>query len=95
MGLLLPIGKTLPAVIPGINPEHLGAAGGIQSSMQNLGAGLLPAYVVAPIATAVAGVDPVAVATALMVGTGLLVIFSGIFVMMLPKGTNAVDQVQE
>ena len=63
--------------------------------MQNLGAGLLPAYVVAPIATAVAGVDPVAVATALMVGTGLLVIFSGIFVMMLPKGTNAVDQVQE
>lgn len=93
MGLILPIGKTLPAVIPGVKPEHLGAVGGVQSSMQNLGAGLLPAYVVAPLATAFAGADAVAVATALMIGTGCLIIFSGLFMLLLPKGTNAVRAV--
>ena len=87
MGLLLPIGKTLPAVIPGVKPEHLGAVGGIQSSMQNLGAGLLPAYIVAPLAGVFGAGSPVA----LMIGTGCLVIFSGLFMLLLPKGTNAVS----
>lgn len=87
MGLILPIGKTLPAVIPGVKPEHLGAVGGIQSSMQNLGAGLLPAYVVAPMAGMLGGGSPVA----LMIGTGILVIFGGLFMLLLPKGTNAVS----
>ena len=87
MGLLLPIGKTLPAVIPGVKPEHLGAVGGIQSSMQNLDAGLLPAYIVAPLAGVFGAGSPVA----LMIGTGCLVIFSGLFMLLLPKGTNAVS----
>lgn len=52
MGVMLPMGKTLPALIPDVKREHLGAVGGFQSSMQNLGAFLLPAYVVAPICTA-------------------------------------------
>ena len=90
MGLILPIGKTLPAVIPGVKPEHLGAVGGVQSSFQNLGAGLLPAYVVASLAGVLGGGSP----TALMVGTGFLVIFGGLFMLALPKGTNAVSAVQ-
>lgn len=91
MGVILPLGKTLPALIPGVNPEHLGAVGGIQSSFQNLGAWVLPAYVVAPIATQVAGGSPLA----LMIGGGIVVALAGIFILFLPNNTPASVKLDE
>ncbi len=88
MGVILPLGKTLPALIPGVNPEHLGAVGGIQSSFQNLGAWILPAYIIAPIATIVAGGAPLA----LMTGGAIAVALAGIFVLFLPNNTPTTVQ---
>ena len=89
MGVILPLGKTLPALIPGVNPEHLGAVGGIQSSFQNLGAWILPAYIIAPIATIVAGGAPLA----LMTGGAIAVALAGIFVLFLPNNTPTTVQI--
>lgn len=83
MGIILPLGKTLPALIPGVNPEHLGAVGGIQSSFQNLGAWILPAYIIAPIATQLDGGS----SFALMCGGGIAVALAGIFILFLPNNT--------
>lgn len=89
MGTLLPMGKTLPALIPGAKPEYLGAIGGIQSSFQNLGAWILPAYIVAPIAEIYFGGAPMA----LLVGGGIVVFLSGVFILFLPKDTGTVVRV--
>ena len=51
--LIPPMIKSLPALIPGVKKEHLGAVGGVQSTFQNLGNFLVVSYIVAPIATAV------------------------------------------
>ena len=50
MGGVIPIGKTLPGLLPDIRPEHMGAAGGLQSTCQNLGAFIVPSYIVTPLA---------------------------------------------
>ncbi len=49
IGGVLPLAKALPAQLPDISPEHLGAAGGLQSTVQNAAAFLIPTYVVAPL----------------------------------------------
>ena len=50
MGGVIPIAKTLPGLLPDIKPEHMGAAGGLQSTCQNLGAFIVPSYIVTPLA---------------------------------------------
>ncbi|MBX9033752.1 MFS transporter [Gordonibacter massiliensis (ex Traore et al. 2017)] len=91
MGVILPMGKTLPALIPGVRPEHLGAVGGIQSSFQNLGAWILPAYIIAPVATSVAGGTPLS----LMIGGGIAVALAGVFILFLPSDTGTVVKLEE
>lgn len=84
MGIILPMGKTLPALIPGVKPEHMGAVGGVQASFQNLGAWILPAYIITPIATAVAGGSYFA----LMCGGAVIVALSGILILFLPNSVG-------
>ena len=88
MGTLLPLGKSLPALIPNIKEEHLGAAGGIQSMFQNLGAWLIPAYILAPIITSTTGVSNLAY----YVGAGICVLLSGICVLFIPETGTTVEE---
>lgn len=74
IGPLMAICKTLPALLPSVKREHLGAVGGVQSTFQNIGFFLIASYVLSPIAMQV---DP----------TGGLpyyqVIYSGVFVVCI------------
>lgn len=81
MGVLLPMGKTLPALIPDMKPEYLGAVGGIQSSFQNLGAWILPAYIIAPIATAIDGGTTLTI----FIGAAIACAIAGILMFFLPE----------
>lgn len=49
VGGVLPLAKALPAQLPDISREHMGAAGGLHSTIQNAFAFLIPSYVVAPL----------------------------------------------
>lgn len=53
MAPLMPISKTLPALLPSVKREHLGAVGGVQSTFQNIGMFLVAPYILSPVATAV------------------------------------------
>lgn len=91
MGVLLPMGKMLPALMPGIKDEHLGAAGGVQSSFQNLGAWLLPAYVIAPIVTQFAGGSFLA----FYIGAGICVLLCGLTVFLIPECGTSIEAARE
>lgn len=88
MGTLLPLGKTLPALIPGVKEEHLGAAGGIQSMFQNLGGWLICSYIIAPIITATVGDTFLAY----YVGAGISVLLAGLCILLLPETGTTVEQ---
>lgn len=49
VGGTLPLAKSLPAQLPDISKEHMGAAGGLHSTVQNAFAFLIPTFVVAPL----------------------------------------------
>lgn len=49
VGGTLPLAKSLPAQLPDINKEHMGAAGGLHATIQNLFAFVIPSYIVAPL----------------------------------------------
>lgn len=51
VGGALPLSKALPAELPDINKEHMGAAGGLHSTVQNALAFLIPTFIVAPLIT--------------------------------------------
>lgn len=51
VGGALPLSKALPAQLPDIKKEHMGAAGGLHSTVQNALAFLIPTFVVAPLIT--------------------------------------------
>ncbi|MDR1712665.1 MAG: MFS transporter [Coriobacteriales bacterium] len=69
-GPIMAITKMLPALLPSVKQEHLGAVGGVQSTFQNVGFFALASYVLSPIAMAV---DP----------TGGLPYYQAIFVGVL------------
>lgn len=51
VGPIMSMVKTMPALLPNVKQEHLGAVGGVQSMFQNFGMFLVSSYIVAPIAT--------------------------------------------
>lgn len=55
VGGYLPLVKALPAQLPGIARENLGAAGGLHATVQNALAFLIPSFVVGPLITAADG----------------------------------------
>ena len=88
-GVLIPLGKTLPALVRDIKLSHIGAAGGMQSTMQNLGAFLVPSFVVAPICTMMAGGDASVLPLLVFAGAGISSIVCGLCVLLIPEtGTS-------
>lgn len=87
MGILLPLGKMLPALIPGVKQEHLGAAGGVQSMFQNLGAWLIPAYIIAPIVSTVTGATNLSI----YIGAGISVLLAGVCVLFIPETGTSIE----
>lgn len=51
VGPIMSMVKTMPALLPNVKQEHLGAVGGVQSMFQNFGMFFVASYIVAPIAT--------------------------------------------
>jgi len=85
IGVMLPMGKTLPTLIPDLQAKHLGTAGGLQSMWQNLGAWFLPAYVVAPICAAAFG----GTNTSFFIASGIYSVFCALCMAFLPEtGTS-------
>jgi len=85
VGGILPLAKSLPAQLPDITREHMGAAGGLHSTIQNLFAFVIPSYVVAPLC----GTDYMMLnGAAYMILTGLMVI-SAVFLPKLMTGGSA------
>ena len=82
VGGVLPLAKALPAQMPDIHVEHVGAAGGLHSTVQNAMAFLIPSFIVGPMITGADGtLDPVMVQYCYIALTALMVV-SAIF---LPK----------
>lgn len=87
LGVLLPMGKTLPALLPDVRAARLGAAGGFQSMLQNLGAWLIPAYIITPIATAITGATPVS----LYIGAGACTVVCAVCMALVPETGTSVE----
>lgn len=81
--------KTLPALLPDVDPKYLGAVGGFQSVLQNAGMFLVSSYIVSPICTAmyppVDGVSPAGYYQAIFVGLFVCCIISGFIMYMFPN----------
>lgn len=78
VGGTLPLAKSLPAQLPDIHKEHMGAAGGLHATIQNLFAFVIPSYIIAPLA----GLN-----YDLLNGVSYIVLMAicGVCAMMLPK----------
>ena len=81
--------KTLPALLPDVDPKYLGAVGGFQSVLQNAGMFLVSSYIVSPICTAmyppIDGVSPAGYYQAIFVGLFVCCIISGFIQYMFPN----------
>lgn len=53
IGPVMSITKSLPALLPNVKQEHMGAVGGVQSMFQNIGMFLVAPYLISPIASMV------------------------------------------
>lgn len=85
MGGLIPLAKTLPALLPDIKPEHMGAAGGVQSMFQNLGAFVVPSYLVTPLAVALAPSFGDNEYTVIFIGAACICVIIAFVAMFLPE----------
>ena len=90
-GVLIPMGKTLPALLPDIKLSHIGAAGGMQSMMQNLGAFLIPSFVVTPICTALAAGDTTLLPVFVFTAAGISSVVCSIFMLFVPETGTSVE----
>jgi cyanate permease len=87
VGGTLPLSKALPAQLPDIQKEHMGAAGGLHATIQNAFAFIIPSYIVAPIC----GLDY----NALQVSYIVLMALATICAVFLPKLVTTDDPVVE
>ena len=92
LGAILAMGKTVPALLPGIDPRSLGTIGGFQSTLQNIGGWFMAGFVIAPIAQGIfpAGADGVFgmnTYVAIYFGAALCTILVLLCYAMLPKET--------
>ena len=91
IGVLLPSGKTLPTLMPDLETKHLGAVGGLQAMFQNMGAWLVPAYVVVPICTAAFGGSSISI----FVASGIFSVFCALTMAFLPETGTSIAAKQE
>jgi cyanate permease len=94
-GVLIPMGKTLPALVPDIKLSHIGAAGGMQSMFQNLGAFLVPSFIITPICIALAGGDTALLPILVFSGAGISSIICSLFIIFIPEtGTSVAARLE-
>jgi cyanate permease len=97
LGGILAMSKTVPALLPGIDPRNLGAVGGFQSTLQNIGAWIVAGYIIAPICQ---GIFPATVVSgtatygslfylALYAGAGICTLLAAVCIFLLPKNLPA------
>lgn len=82
IGGVLPLSKALPAQLPDIHKEHMGAAGGLHSTVQNAMAFFIPSFIVGPLITAADGTMNFDMVQYCYIGLIILMIASAAF---LPK----------
>ncbi len=82
LGAMLSMSKTAPALMPGIDPANLGAVGGVQSTLQNIGCWVVAGYMIAPICQAF---FPSTVYRAIYVGAAICSVLAAVTVMFLPE----------
>jgi cyanate permease len=90
-GVLIPMGKTLPALIPDIKLSHIGAAGGMQSMMQNLGAFLIPSFIITPVCMALSGGDAVLLPILVFSGAAICSLVCSLFMVFVPETGTSVE----
>ena len=97
VGGIMASAKSMPALLPDLDPKYLGAAGGFHSMWQNLGMWLVPAYIVPPICQAVSGsVDGPPFYMAVFSGLFACCIIAGIIQYIYPNlGTNGADMLAD
>lgn len=89
VGGVLPLAKAMPAQLPDIKVEHVGAAGGLHSTMQNAMAFIIPSFIVGPLITGADGtMNYDMVQYCYIALTGLMVI-SALFLPKLVTGGEA------
>jgi cyanate permease len=94
-GVLIPMGKTLPALVPDIKLSHIGAAGGLQSMFQNLGAFLVPSFIITPICLALSGGDTTLLPFLVFAGAGISSIICSLFIVFIPEtGTSVAARLE-
>ncbi len=81
-GSMIAMGKTVPALLRDIDAGILGAVGGMQSTLQNLGAWLTAGYIIAPICESL---FPNMLYESIYIGAGIFSILAAVCVMLLPK----------
>lgn len=81
LGAMLSMGKTVPALLPGIDPANLGAVGGLQSTLQNVGAWIVAGYIIAPICQSCFSAN---LYMAIYVGAAICSVLAGLTIAFLP-----------
>lgn len=85
VGGIMAMAKSLPALLPDIPQKFLGAAGGVQSTFQNLGMFLVSSYIISPICL---GIDPTAGGfyyQLTFVGYGVCCVIGGLMMFLYPN----------
>ncbi|MDR2673089.1 MAG: MFS transporter [Coriobacteriales bacterium] len=89
-GPLMAITKMLPALLPSVKQEHLGAVGGVQSTFQNIGFFALAAYVLSPIALSVDSGGGLAYYQVIFVGVLVLCLLTAASLLLFPNVRTSV-----
>jgi CP family cyanate transporter-like MFS transporter len=89
-GPVMAITKMLPALLPSVKQEHLGAVGGVQSTFQNIGFFAIAAYVLSPIALAVDSNGGLAYYQVIFAGVLLLCIMTAASMLLFPNVRTSV-----
>lgn len=78
----IPLMKQWPALLPGIHQDSVGTAGGVQSTMQNLGAFLVPSYILGTIVGSQINL--------IFYGIAVVIVISAVLMLFVPDiGTKA------
>lgn len=89
VGGALPLCKAMPAQLPDIHVEHVGAAGGLHSTVQNAMAFLIPSFIVGPLITGADGTMNFDMVQFCYMGLVALMVLAALFLPKLVTGGEA------
>ncbi len=95
VGGALPLCKAMPAQLPDISVEHVGAAGGLHSTVQNAMAFLIPSFIVGPLITGADGTMNFDMVQFCYMGLVALMVIAALFLPKLATGGEADQEESE